>query len=123
MELRPDNHDRFKQSGQPDKKPMQQSLQEHSDAMAETKARARTAMRKAAQAKSHAAEEMVSLRRRAHGDTIDLSETARAFTQNVTEGDDARTELVQQLKTAYQSATLNTPERISQAAEKLLSDS
>jgi len=123
MELRPDNHDRFKASDQPGKKSMQQGLQDHSDAMAETKARARTAMRRAAQAKSSAAEDMVSLRRKAHSDTIDLSETARAFTQTVLDSDDARTELVQQLKTAYQNGTLNTPERIEQAAGKLIGGS
>ncbi len=123
MELRPDNHDRFKTPGQAGQKSTQQGLQDHSDAMSETKARARTAMRRAAQAKSNAAEEMVFLRRKAHGDTIDLSETARAFTETVLDDDQARTELVQQLKTAYQNGTLNTPERIDQAAGKLISGS
>ena len=120
MELRPEQHDRFKQAGQHGKKSMQQGLQDHSEAMSETKARARTAMRRAAQAKSQAAEEMVSLRRKAHSDTIDLSETARAFTNDVMDSDQARTELVQQLKTAYQNGTLNTPERVEQAAAKLI---
>jgi anti-sigma28 factor (negative regulator of flagellin synthesis) len=115
MELRPDNDRRF---ARPEK--AQQGLEQHAQNLAESKARARTAMRRTAQAKSQTAEAMRNLHRKAHGDTVDLSSTARAFTEQVTSDDGARAELVASLKVAYSNGTLNTPERVERAAEKLM---
>lgn len=50
-------------------------------------------------------------------DSVDLSATARLFSEDM---DVARMELIDSLRAAYESGTLNTRERIERAAQNLL---
>lgn len=60
------------------------------------------------------------LTRAAHDDRIDLSEVAQLFTADDAEAVAARASLVEELRGAYQNGTLNDPERIERAAQRLL---
>ncbi len=53
---------------------------------------------------------------------VQCSTTARALTDEVKQGGDARNaERVRELQKSFADGTLNTPERVARAAERLLS--
>lgn len=89
-------------------------IEEHAEGLARSRAATRAAAERIAQARRDAVEASAS---RSSRDEIDLSPTARLL--GAAEGED-RSALVAELKAAYENGSLNTPERIREAAERLL---
>ena len=109
MDIRP-NHQRSDA-----RETARERLEDHAEGLARSRAATRAAAERIAQARRDAAE--ASSASRSSRDQIDLSPTARLLGAA---GEEDRSALVAELKAAYENGSLNTPERIREAAERLL---
>ncbi|MEZ5973480.1 MAG: hypothetical protein R3F17_01435 [Planctomycetota bacterium] len=111
MEIRKSNNqlrtNRAAETQAPGPKPHAQSLQESKQATA----RAMEALQDAEEAA-----------RPGQRDTLELSASAQRRIDGDLRGESLRASLVQELKDAYQSGSLNSQERMEQAARRLLGD-
>lgn len=94
-------------------------MEEIGEAIADVKQNTRARL----ESSQAAAKRSEALTRAVHSDSLDLSEVARLFAADNVQAQQARQELVNELREAYQNGTLNTQERMETAARRLLGQS
>lgn len=110
MDIRPQSH-------RPDpRRSSQERLREHADGLAKSQAAGRAAAARLQEARQESA---ARARAMSAGDQLDLSPASRLLGAEGTE-DTQRQELIQRLRDAYESGSLNNAHRIRKAAERLL---